>query len=80
MFIIGDANEVKGVAQQNDRWIEFKLAQVTMMFVFVACFSKRGRRDVQKYRLSQLKNPAIPDVFLHKFRLARTQSLKSFVL
>ena len=51
-----------------------------MMFVFVACFSKRGRRDVQKYRLSQLKNLAIPDVFLLKFRLARTQSLKSFVL
>ena len=47
-----------------------------MMFVFVACFSKRGRCDVQKYRLSQLTNPAIPDVFLHKFRLARTQSLK----
>ena len=33
-----------------------------------------------KNTLSQLTNPAIPDVFLHKCRLARTQSLKSFIL
>ena len=49
-----------------------------MMFVFVACFSKLGRCDAQKYRLSHLTNPAIPDVFLHKFRLARTQEFKKF--
>ena len=53
-----------------------QLIQTTMMFV--ACFSKL--RDVLDSQPTTAEPKlAIPDVFLHKFGLARTQSLKSFI-